>query len=343
MSNPAQSFQKTEVTNPEKVLVFQTAFLGDVILTLPLVEAIHHLWPESKIDFVVNPNASGVLENHPLINKTIVFDKRGDAKGIGGLLGFASKLRKENYSHVFVPHRSFRSALTLFLAGIRTRIGFSKTPGSFLYSHRFVRQMDQYEGARNLELISLFSNPSTFSSVPVLQKHLGTGTFPDDSSKRITMAPGSVWATKKWPEGHWTILAKSLVKEGYTVVLIGGPDDRDLCRRISNNDEQIISTAGDKTILESIELIRNSALLITNDTAPLHMGVGVNTPVLAIFGPTVPEFGFAPPGENDRVISLDLDCRPCAIHGGNSCPLGHFDCMKKLLPESLLKVANEMI
>ncbi len=149
------------------------------------------------------------------------------------------------------------------------------------------------------------------------------------------MAPGSVWPTKRWLSEHFAILADMLVNQGYQIILIGSENDKAVARQIRDLSRANLHDAtGEFTLRQSALLISKSQLLVTNDSAPLHLGVAVNTPVVAIFGPTVPAFGFYPYGANDRVVELKgLKCRPCGKHGGYKCPIGTFECMKMLTPQ----------
>jgi heptosyltransferase-2 len=132
-----------------------------------------------------------------------------------------------------------------------------------------------------------------------------------------------------------------LASDGVIPLLLGGSEDRSLCIEIMQEIPGTISVAGDLNIRESTFLLSRCIGLLTNDSAPLHMGLAAGIPVYAIFGATIPEFGFAPIGENDRVIEYkDLHCRPCGAHGGKKCPTGTFDCMLKILPEEVFTIIS---
>jgi heptosyltransferase-2 len=151
-----------------------------------------------------------------------------------------------------------------------------------------------------------------------------------DTSCMIAVAPGSVWNTKRWPVESYRQLCRMLIADGLSVVLIGGQEDVELCNRVSEGmeKERLLSCAGRLTLLQSADMIRRCNVAVSNDSAPMHLAVGVGTPVVAIFGATVPAFGFAPTGPRDRVMGIDgLSCRPCGIHGGDVCPVGSFACM----------------
>ncbi|HEX9974914.1 MAG TPA: glycosyltransferase family 9 protein, partial [bacterium] len=156
----------------------------------------------------------------------------------------------------------------------------------------------------------------------------------------IGIAPGSIWNTKRWIKEYYLELVKLLEKNDFQIVLIGGKEDFELCNFIKNSSGAS-NVAGALSILESAALIEKLDLLITNDSAPLHIANAVKTDVIAIFGPTVQELGFYPFRENDKVIEVDLDCRPCGSHGGNKCPLGHHNCMKFITAEMVFNEVND--
>jgi heptosyltransferase-2 len=162
----------------------------------------------------------------------------------------------------------------------------------------------------------------------------------------VAIAPGTIWNTKRWLKERYAELAARLADERYEVMLIGGEEDEALCREIKelSGSSRVYSTAGALSTLQSAELLRRCKLLITNDSAPLHFAVAVGTPVVAIFGATVPEFGFAPYGKHDTVVeTLGLPCRPCSIHGGRECPIKTFECMNAITVEKVYRRVEEVL
>lgn len=350
VDDTAKTSSAGAVSKADRILVFQTAFLGDLVLTLPLIDSIRSLHPDGYLAVVAIPSTRSLLETHPAVDEVLVYDKRGGGRSMRGMMKMVRTLRDNHFTRAYTPHRSFRTALILTLAGIPERIGYSGTAGALLYTKRVDRDENQHETARILALLGDTSPSVTQPRIP-----------PDNSRKSaveewliskgllgksfVAMAPGSVWATKRWPWVYWNRLAEKVATEQQMpVVLVGGPDDKELCGDIANKaGDGVYSAAGLLDVPGSAELLRRACLLITGDSAPLHLGVGVEIPVLAIFGPTVPEIGFAPTGPNDRVVGLDLECRPCAIHGGDVCPLGHHNCMRQLEPDTVFRTVEEML
>jgi heptosyltransferase II len=161
----------------------------------------------------------------------------------------------------------------------------------------------------------------------------------------IAVAPGSVWKTKIYPKDYFIEIAETLVAEGKLVVLLGGQEDKVLCEEIKSKAvKNIHSVAGTLSIVESIELLKRCNALISNDSAPTHLGMIANIPVLTIYCSTIPEFGFYPYNSKSTYISLDgLKCKPCGIHGHNLCPIKTFECGYNLSPQKVLQKFSEII
>lgn len=336
----------------KRILIIQTAFIGDVILTLPLLQLSRKTFPNAEIDFIAIPAAKSILQTHEDVNELIIYDKRDSDRGIKQFHNMVKKLRGKQYDLALVPHRSLRSATLAFLSRATQRIGFHRSAGKFLLTDIIPYPADgTHEINRNLHLLKPFQiDPSkkvyprlSFSDEDeaIVEKWLERNV-PDNSKRVVTIAPGSVWNTKRWLPERFSEVADLLTDEGFKVVLIGGPADVELAGQIiSLSRSPIANAVGEMSIRQSALLIKKSMLLLTNDSAPMHLAVSVGIRVVAIFGPTITGFGFYPYGEKDIVIETDgLSCRPCGNHGGNACPIKTFDCMKNITSET---VANEVL
>jgi heptosyltransferase II len=329
-----------------KILLIQTAFIGDVILVTPVFQVLHRHWPAGIVHAVVIPNGFPILEHNPNIARIFVYDKHEQNSGITGLLKLAQRLRREMYDIVLAPHRSLRTALLVRMIGAPIRIGFDLNSGGLCYTHRVPYERSQHEVDRNLSLLKPLGilagkvPPEIFSTEEERQQvsDLLTGSWAQNPL--VVLAPGSVWPTKRWPEPSFLELAKTLVAQGFSVCLLGGTQDHSLCSRIAATcPKQIFNAAGSLSLRASAELLHRCRLLISNDSAPLHLASAAGTPTLALFGPTVPEFGFAPYRENSVVMGLDLSCRPCSIHGGRQCPIQTHACMRDLTVAAVFEKA----
>jgi heptosyltransferase-2 len=338
---------------PEKVLIVQTAFIGDVVLATALVESVRHKWPDAAIDLVVIPKAANAVENNPNLRRVITFDKRRRHRRLYHLWKLARKLRAERYDLALAPHRSLRSALLVWLAGIPQRVGFNRSAAPWLFHHRVVYRQ-KHEVERNLDLLRPFGGGEEMP--PKIYWTAEDDKIVDDWLNKktrqprhlIALAPGSVWPTKRWPQEYFEDLAWEISEHlGSLVVLIGGPEDAKLCERIRVAvGGACFSVAGELTLRQTAALLRRCDLLISNDSAPTHLGVAAGCRVMTIFGSTVPAFGFAPydpNGERHVIIEHTLPCRPCTDHGRRHCPLGTLDCLKLITPERVFAKVSELL
>jgi len=324
----------------EKILIIQTAFPGDAILTLPLIQKTKYLIPVSQIEVIATPETKGIFETSPFVKKVIVLDKKGEHKSLFSLIKFGMSFRNY-YDQVISPHRSFRSSLLVYLANAKKSVGFDTASFNRVYKKLIPYDKTAHEVKRNLSLIKFGIEDWKIKPLMKLEEKsekLLNLIKRTQNEKFIVIAPGSVWKTKKYPEEHFYKIADYFAKKGFTIVFTGGASEVDLCRRMAENTgHNSFSLAGKLSIPESVELFKNCKLVISNDSAPTHMAVAANTFVITIYCSTVPEFGFYPYSEKSRFISDNsLSCKPCGIHGRKSCPEKHFGCGNNLKPETII-------
>lgn len=318
-------------------LIVDTSFLGDVLCAEPLARAAARLHPSEPVDFLTSSGAAPLLHGHPALRAVLVFDKRRADRGIFGLLRAARRLRAAGYARAWSTHRSWRTALLLRLARVPERVGFEGASGGFLYTRRVPYRADLHEIERNLQFAGggPWEPPRMF---PGEAERLRAAELAP-AGPFVALAPGSIWATKRWPEEHFAAVARRLGADGVPVVLLGGPEDRELCARVARAADcaPVTDLSGRTSLGESFALLGRAACVVSNDSAPMHLGVAAGTPVVALYCSTLPGFGFAPRGPRDAVLEVDgLDCRPCGIHGHPACPRGHFRCARDLSPERVL-------
>ena len=324
-------------------LVIQTAFLGDVVLTTPLLEALAAR--HGPVDVVTTPAAAPLIETHPAVRRVIPYDKKGRDRGLGGLYRLARALRAERYECAYLPHRSLRTALAAWLARIPQRVGFDDGWRS-LYTDVRGRPKQGHEIDRMLALAGVAMHRARPTLHVTLADRAATEGFLREHGIRerfVALAPGSIWGSKRWP--YYRELAERLAGR-VEILVVGGPEDAGLAAEITaavaRSGGRAVSGCGRLTVRQAAEAIRRAAVLVTNDSAPLHLAQAVDTPTVAIFGSTVPSFGFGPRGPRDQVVEVDgLPCRPCSAHGPPSCPLGHHLCMKSLSVQDVLHAIEE--
>ena len=318
---------------PPATLVIQTAFLGDVVLTTPLLAALAAR--HGPVDVVTTPAAAPLLETHPAVATVIRYDKRGADRGLAGIWRLGRRLRRRGYSLVVLPHGSWRSAALALLSGARERVGFAGSPAALAYTRHAPRARQGHEVERLLALTDPVDVSPPVHLELTTADHAAADAWLRDrglGSGFVALAPGSIWGTKRWP--GYTELAIAL--DG-PIVVVGGRDDAALADAVvAAAPGRLHSAVGALGLRESAALIGRAAVLVTNDSLPLHLATAVGTPVVALFGPTVPGFGFGPRGPRDRVVEhLSLACRPCSSHGPATCPLGHHRCMRELSVEAV--------
>jgi len=332
---------KTDKDKIRKILIVQTAFLGDVILITPLIRTARNTFSSAIIDVLVSAENYEVLQNNPYINSIIKFDKKNNKLKSFAINVF--RLRKNKYDLLLSPHSSLTTALLVAFLRIKYRVGFRRWLSQIFYNIKVEHLSGILKIKKNLNLLSPFG---------INENNIQTELFPASeirveaenkirelkkiSVKLIAIAPGSMWETKKWPKENYKKLISQLTINNYGVVFIGNKAERKLCEEIKP-DRNYVNLAGKLSVLESAAVIELCDLMICNDSGAMHIANAMKTDVFAFFGPTVKEIGYFPFRENDKVFEVNLDCRPCGSHGSDKCPLGHFNCMNSISVDSVLK------
>lgn len=336
------------------LLVIQTAFVGDMVLTTPLLRALKRRYPSARLTLLATPAGTRLLTGSPYVDETIVFDKKGRDRSAAALWGLARRLRAARFDAVVAAQRSFRTGLLVRGTGAPLRIGFSGAAGSWAYtarvapdaSHQALRYL-ALAGPAGVDLGTAEGTPELpvlpEASASIDRKLEAEGIAPDEPL--LVLAPGSVWGSKRWtPEGFAAVIDAAPAL-GLRPVLVGSPDEAELAARIAAMVSMNVPTlAGRSDLAELTALAARARVLIANDSGSGHIASAVGTPVVSIFGPTSPSFGFAPYGPANRIVELDgLDCRPCDRHGPPVCPLGHHRCMRDIGPERVIEAVRSLI
>ncbi len=342
--------QNLEILVQEKILIIQTAFLGDSVLILPMIQKLKEKFPASILKVLCIPSTKELFENSPYIDGVIVYDKRGKQKSFWNYLRIIKQINEQKFTRVYSPHRSFRSSLLVLLSGVKNSAAFDIASCSFFYKTKIKYYSAKHEVARNLDLIGYDTSGENWKVLPVVSINstveIKINKLIENLRNKdvVAVAPGSVWSTKIYPQEYFIEAINFLVNQNYYVILIGGVDDEKLCSNMAHKfNTGVESFAGKLSVIESIALLKKCSFLISNDSAPTHLGMIADIPTLTIYCSTVPEFGFYPYNQKSRSISLDgLECKPCGIHGHMECPIKTFDCGKKLLPEVLIASLKEL-
>ncbi len=345
----------------QKILVVQTAFIGDVVLATALLETLHEQYPQASIDILVRQGNEGLFNEHPFISELIVWNKK-ENKYLHWLQ-VLTKIRAKKYDLLINLQRFAATGLWTVLSKAARTIGFDKNPFSFLFTHSVKHDVSEngvHEINRNHKLTESLGalklcKPKLYPTKSDFEKVIKYQT-----EKYITMAPASVWFTKQFPLSAWVSFIQALSFEG-VIYILGGPGDKSIgdsivdevsklnsntstSSNISSTSKKIINLSGELGFLASAALQQNAVLNYVNDSAPLHFCSAVNAPVVAIYCSTIPAFGFGPLSTNSFIVETQekLACRPCGLHGKKECPLGHFNCAKTIANNQLIAPLLQM-
>ena len=336
----------------EKFLIIQTAFIGDAILTLPMIQKLKELNPDCLIDVIAIPQTAVIFTHSAAINEVHIFDKHGKHRGAFQTYRFGKFLAKRDYARIYSPHRSARTSLLVMLSGVKETYGFDLNALRHIYKHLADYTKSSHEVERNLNLIQFPLEDDNWKILPELN-------IPEETENKINrliedsgsnnnfaaVAPGSIWSTKRYPKEYMEEIVRHLADRFDMVFIIGGEQDTEICGDLESRVlEKSKSLAGKLNLIESVALLKKVKILVSNDSAPAHLGMCAVIPVLMIYCSTVPDFGFYPYNRKSYFLSYkDLLCKPCGIHGFDKCPLDNFACGYNLKPENVINKIEEMI
>ena len=333
-----------------RVLLIRLSSLGDILLMTPLLSLLRAACPQAQVDVLVKAEYRDLLRAHPEITRLLTFDSRQS------LLSALRALRADRYDLALDLHCTPRSQL--LLRGLRAR-------RRLVYNKRVLRRAllvrlgwntlrdvipvpELYVAPlRRLGLTGRLGPPTMHldpESTEAMQAHIAR-TLPDASHQPLlAVAPGARWPTKRWPVERFATVAQELAREKQAaVVILGGPDEAQLARTLYDKiDVPVVNAAGTLSLMNSAALLSRCRLLISNDSGLMHMATALRVPVVAIFGPTVQEFGFYPFQARSEVVSEPLACRPCSTKGSIRCPREHHACMQDISNARVLAAARTM-
>lgn len=329
-----------QMMKPRKILLIQTASIGDVILFTPVLEKLHAFFPDADIHLLIKSGNEALFKGHPFLSGILIWDKKNNK--YGNLLRLIKEIRKEKYDLLVNAQRFASTGLVSVLSGAKTIVGFNKNPFSFLFSKRIKHQINSaaiHEIDRNLALIQFITDSERQMPrlYPTAEDQKSTLVFKQE--EYICIAPASLWFTKQFPKEKWVEFIKK-IQQNLKIYLLGSAADYELCEqiRIEGENPNCVNLAGKLSLLASAELMRDAKMNYVNDSAPMHLCSAVNAATTAIYCSTVPEFGFGPLANDSKIVEINesLYCRPCGIHGHKACPEGHFKCAYSIEVEQLL-------
>lgn len=311
-----------------RILVVRFSALGDVVLTTPLLRALHARWPGVRITYVTAAAWAPVLAGSPRVQRVV-------ALAPGESVPSLARRVRDTYDLQLDLHGSLRTRL------LRWRLG-----GAW-------RGVARRRAARRRLIVF---GPAAPPLPPVAERYFEPvaefGVTPDGAAPEVfpgardvaraaalvegdyaVLAPGAAHATKRWPPANWRDLARRLRAAGLRVVAAGAPREADLLGGLG-----VIPAYGEGLGVTAA-LLRRARVAVTHDSGLMHLATAAGTPVVALFGPTVPAFGYEPYRAPATVLERPLACRPCSPYGGPRCPLHHHRCLRELSPAAVARAA----
>ncbi|MEI6080008.1 MAG: glycosyltransferase family 9 protein [bacterium] len=337
----------------------QTAFLGDTAMVAAMVDKVHEAYgKDAEVHLVIKKGLEELFKHDKRVKSVITFDKQAAEKGFLGLLKVIRKVRRLKLDAMLNAHRSLRSGIVTVLSGAKVKVGFKEAVLSQLFTKK-VNRVGVHEVIKNHALLEAYDpafkkfRPQTASRYKLFAPQKSSINELNKISKEpyIVIAPGSKWHTKRWTkEGYINLAERILANYNHDVIFTGDKNDealiKDIISKITNNNvkTRVINLAGKLNISDLLFLISKSSLVVTNDSAPQHIAVGFDVPVVAIFGPTTKGLGYYPFSDNSVVVeAFEVKCRPCGLHGHMKCPKKSHDCMTSMSPEHVYYAVKKFL
>lgn len=326
------------------------------------------IFPEEELTVVCRHGLGDIIRTAGVADHVIEVNKRDR----GQWRQQRQQILALNVNHLVCPHESPRTAVLVRQMKVKgLKVGFETWWNAMIFDKRVKKPMHLPDALRQLSLLTALNNsfaeefseisgredvfnPEDSSArvdfrhgyIPVWAEIVdsrGVQGKARTSSKTVYIAPGSVWATKRWTLTGYIELAKALSQEGWRVEVVGAPDERPLGELIQKSVPEVKNHAGEWSASETVAHFRQGKMLIANDSGAIHMAAMAALPTVAVFGPTTLALGFRPWQRQAIVVQKDLKCRPCGKHGHQKCPIGTHECMNGLSVGEVLKAAREFL
>lgn len=329
------------------ILVIGPAWVGDMVMAQSLFRALKLRWPNRPIDVVAPASTRPLLGFMPEVRATIGQPLGHGKIGLGARRNMGRALRSGGYDTAIVLPRSWKSALVPYFAGIPERVGYWGEARIRLLTHP--RRLDKQALPRTVDRFVALAGPGGDAPVDVMAPSLvvhpadtlatmATHGLNNRSDRIVALCPGAEYGpAKRWPARHAASFADRAASAGWTVWLIGGPGDREIADAIISNaevaPERIVDLVGHTDLVEAVTLLNRADTVVSNDSGLMHVAAALGRPQIALFGSS--SAAHTPPlSDKAQILSLDLPCQPCFKR---ECPLGHLDCLNKLMPQRVFE------
>jgi heptosyltransferase-2 len=333
----------SDVRTPEnRTLVVAPSWIGDAVLSQPLLARLARQQPATAIDVFAPKWVLPAYQRMAEVAETIENPFGHGQLALGQRRRVGRALAGRGYTHAYVLPNSFKSALVPWFANIRSRTGYIGEMRFGLLTDR--RPLDKNQLPLMVERFAWLAQPSgSVLDRPVTNPRLQVNAEEfgaicrqldlDVPQRLACFCPGAEYGpAKRWPPRYFATLAQQLAQQGYTVWSLGSAADKAVGEEIAAGGNAV-NLCGITTLDDAIVLLSGAQLVVTNDSGLMHVAAALGRPTLAIYGSSSP--GFTPPlSDNARVVKLDMPCSPCFAR---ECPLGHFNCMLKLEPAMVMQ------
>lgn len=335
-------------TEFDKILIIQTAFIGDTALSLFLAQSIKNCLPNCSICYLTTPAAASLIEKAECVSRVFSFDKRGSEKYLRSAKAKSQEISTEcgKLSAILSLHRSARTSMIVHYLNSEIKAGWENSAFSFVYNHKVKYYPCLHEAERNAQFLSALkidlAGNNIFPKVGFKMVEIPAGIIPNE--KYCVISPGSVWETKRWAKENFRKLVGLLEEKGYIPVITGSKSEYEICGYTAEGSIKAVNTAGKLTLAQTLRLIGGAAFIICNDSAPTHLAALAGTRTITIYGATSPLFGFYPPAANSvSCEAAGLECHPCEIHGSKFCPkkMEMPECMMQTTPEKIMELIEK--
>ncbi|GAC1343348.1 MAG: lipopolysaccharide heptosyltransferase II [Myxococcales bacterium] len=337
-----------------RILVIRLTALGDVLLATPAVRALREAHPRARIDWLTQAAYAPLLEGLPFVDQVLRYERSRD-RGVAGTLRLFRTLRARGYDAVVDLQRKPRTAIIAAASGAGVRTAAHRRTFRGLLAAGMGRDRPLRGPHQTVRYASAVAPLGAGQGVPgPLQIGLSPAVRAEAEAEvdkllggprqpMVALAPGAAHATKRWSPLRFAEVGSQLAAGGRDLVLVGGPADAAELDELRAGLGALPAIDARWLGLPALAvLLSRCAVVLSNDSGPVHLAQAVGTPVVDVFGPTEP-LRWAPRGPRARVVTLQLSCSPCTNHGGARCPLGHHACMRDLPVGPVLEAARALL
>ncbi|MBU4564809.1 MAG: lipopolysaccharide heptosyltransferase II [Desulfarculus sp.] len=342
---------------PRRILVRATNWVGDAVMTLPALAALHQACPQAEIEVLARPWAAAVYGAQPGVSRVLTYDKGGGHAGAGGMLALARQLRARRYDWAVLLQNAFEAALIAWLARIPVRLGYVRDGRGLLLTHRAALTPELRQVHETSYYLAILGQAGLLPLVPPPegvrpQLHL---TAEDQAwaadylereglggARLMGLAPGAAFGpAKQWPAERFATVARELADGFDAVLLFGSQGEAGACRAVAGGLEglSVRNLAGATTLGQALALVERVGLFITNDSGLMHAAAALGRPTVAVFGSTNP-VTTGPLGPHTSLVRVPVDCSPCLKP---KCPTGDLKCFTAISPGQVAQAARELL